>query len=822
MSSFMNDTLYPLIDDAITCVVSGMVADKDRSDDAVRYRIGEAQRNLLHLSKGLDAFYDCPEIGWLYLSWYHPRRSLQMMNGLRSVWDACKGTHLEVLDLGCGTGATLWGLSFLALQADKDGTNELEGPSTITYRGIDASAIMLRAAETSWDSWAGSLPKSPNRFTEIQWTHNRWETEQASATCSGSHKLLTAGYLFDSTDDTRIKRLSDNFAEYAEAFAPKWVYVTTSKKKDALVSAALKGLGTGLHTTPPLTLPAQSLPKLTERRAQLQSEFNVPLPGTVKSQSNETTVSRLWEIPFPNSQSGRINSRQSVFRIRKRSPTSKDWTSDQKDALHLDLPLKVMGAAGSGKTQILIERIVKLIKDRRERLVNDDPLNILVVNRNNGMNCQTAQWFYNRVEKRQWVKPTKKGMSDNWKTYQPFDESKYDFNLTFSSFDKLVHDSLGAKLPQIQSRDGQVITDSDWKFIQNEDVYNELPPRLRKRPFLESEFHRVYHGQGFHKHEGGYEGQRRRGRPTNPRVERKDRDPLFRCLQRIDQYKTENCDKADTWTHRRLRATRNGRGSFEKHFTHLFVDECQDLLEEEFRWLYGMVKEPNNIFICIDTAQSVHVGASTHAPHPEGTSFGSTKLQTSLRMPYRIAQFVTPAQRHIHSQQAGAEANDDLENARLEASKEAIPGVRPVVIYAKQPQCARRQLEAVWDEFGRQDDEKEIWCFDVNQKELNEQYPDLADSSIRFPAKKIVKDKGLESSYVLWLTDIPTVGVHDDERHEAGYTIMTRATYLLVILISPETTPEHWALLGNCNSDVVQFWTPEAKDFFHANTRQSP
>src|SRR4051794_25697380 len=84
------------------------------------FQLDASLEDLLKLSRRADACYDRPSTGWAYAAWYHGRRT---QDSLRLLAPAIVGRtgSVTIVDLGAGTGATLWALAALRVAASKTG-----------------------------------------------------------------------------------------------------------------------------------------------------------------------------------------------------------------------------------------------------------------------------------------------------------------------------------------------------------------------------------------------------------------------------------------------------------------------------------------------------------------------------------------------------------------------------------------------------------------------------------------------------------------------------------------------------------------------------
>ncbi len=78
----------------------------------------------------------------------------------------------------------------------------------------------------------------------------------------------------------------------------------------------------------------------------------------------------------------------------------------------------------------------------------------------------------------------------------------------------------------------------------------------------------------------------------------------------------------------------------------------------------------------------------------------------------------------------------------------------------------------------------------------------------------MLRIKGLERSCVVF-SDRATIG-GDESVPEWVYTALTRSTSVLIIILWQDSAPAVRAVLGRLREDRLLFWTPTARDAFHA------
>ncbi len=310
-------------------------------------------RELMELSAGQDCNYDRPSVGVAYACWYHPRRlgdGCQLLYPLLSTTDE----DIQLLDLGCGTGALWWAAAIIeSTRVSLGGT-----PREIQIDAIDSSPAMLEVARSMWNVAA---PLLGSHRVEVTPRLSSWLDRPPSA----PRATAVMSYVFDHSDATRLGEVGERLGRVLDASGVTSALMATSSRKQKLHTAATRGLTETerwqqVDLSHPPALFAGTLAALGGLRAELVQGCELD----VRDRSSATR-SPKW--------SGNVTS---FLRFDRSSAQQMELQTREVERLVLDgdqdlaatpdgRMTAVLGSAGSGKSRILIERLVREVERRR-------------------------------------------------------------------------------------------------------------------------------------------------------------------------------------------------------------------------------------------------------------------------------------------------------------------------------------------------------------------------------------------------------------------------------------------------------------------------
>ncbi|MGY6502453.1 MAG: hypothetical protein ACXIVQ_16330 [Acidimicrobiales bacterium] len=730
------------------------------------YQRLHAFRDQYELSKGGDLCYDRPGTGFAYATWYHPRRVHEMVRRLLPLYDDLS-PETTILDLGAGTGATAWAIALTEL-ARLNATSVPLTPRAVV--AIDASPSMLEAGAQLWEElrrWAPDV----DRFVTMHSSTRAW-LDPPDVAHGG---WVVAGHLFDASDPTDEVRLQ--FRRMLVRTEPERVLIDAPLGKQLhLLEAATGGSDAGWETCPPVpTVPAiwnGSLPRLGDVRRRHLSSCGANA-GELKQVPN-------WAPRGPDVVRADLKrSGEAGAQLFALGPVGLALDDDQDErARPRDRFELLIGAAGSGKSVVLVERIARTILDPRLRTTLPS---ILVTTRNVPMIDQLADWLVDRLGAQvQGIRHRSRAEGDHLITWST---EIGDAEVRLLNWDKVPSQVFGMSVNGTTDETAirhriRIRRRQEWSaFDQHGDYLDDVE-------WLSAELRRVIHGQRIRTRDAYLDADRvGRIRPLPPQIRHHVWDLLMdtqgvtghthRWMFLIAQF-DEALDQGDS-------IEIPGRAPF----SHAFVDEVQDLTDADIKLLASMVPDPRTMFCAGDGAQAMLLGGTFDVPGLLRRRMRETKrLSHSYRLSRRLAEAVQPLAQSILDESARAQQRYV---GIPTGTRSGVLGCRPIVL-VDGPDLDRQLAEVVR-------------CFEpwlspanttVTLAEGQRDAPTLERLSQLLPAAKVrgesmAKIKGLERTCVIWRTR--QIWELDESVAEFVHTTLTRPTSLAVVLVDPDNTP---------------------------------
>lgn len=800
MNGDLVTALRSLATDLDRVLAGGLV----RLHTASAWSTHELDRSLddaLKLSRHSDACYDRPSTGWAYAAWYHGRRVHDALRLLAPVVARRTGT-LAVVDLGAGTGATLWALTALVAAAARASVPL----PRLHVVAVDASEPMVTAAEALWDHLRRSQPFADAALAvDARFELASWTDLPSLALPAADARWLVGGYLFDESDRRRGRALGELLVDGAIAAGAEEVHLVGSRGKTAIAERVGQVLdargwarlppepGTGVWAGPLAAVAAH-------RRAAYR---DVPRALGVP----DTTWTWPHEVPTFLRFRDR-GARDELFRPRRRDGVVLD--DEQERAASPDGRLTaIVGAAGSGKSRVLVERVVRTVERRPRR---DGPAKVVVTTFNVAMVDQLATWLDERLPSttlRRWRHLDRDGIH----TFSDPGEAEG------SSILVLNWDKVPSRLLGVPAGASQLSRPAIDRALVRAGIdpatLGEPQRRVVSPELVEAELHRVMYGLRTWHDRSAYLAVDRRGRRT----------PL-NAAQRELVWQAATGSGVRTWSHYRIDGLERARALHAAgrlpRYTDLFLDECQDMTPADFELASLLVVDPDRIVVAGDEAQSLHLGASYQRPgHVEIPSRARVaggpayrrwlvhRLAGSYRLPIRVCECVQPLARHLDRDRRRLGGDHDV--GLPEARRPAVLGVRPIVLSAAN---AVEVLPAVLGAYRRTLDAVEPSCREITVAEGTfplEPVRAAAPPGYRVGSASMLAIKGLERACVIWSTAGP-IRSHECEV-EWAYTIVTRTRCLAVIVVDPAATPDERAgVVRLLRADRLLCWDAAAED----------
>jgi len=753
------------------------------------FELSTAFDDLLNLSRGKDAMYDRPSIGWLYASWYQARRLQDALRLLTPALDAAT-RPIRVVDFGAGTGATLWAVAAYNRRRVINGLPV----RPVVYSGIESSNPMLRVGRAlaatlfNGSTFAGTVEDWA--FTIGNWCDAPVQRSEDHDT------IVTACYLLDDSDRERAGDIVTLLARQAVAAGASTLAVTTTKTKIGTVHAID-------HSDAWEADPAQSLGAMwTGSLKKIQR-----LRGTVL-----TNVARYRSFPAAPSWASDEGETRTFQRTRSGRlfdlPAQRSLTldDDQDRAAEPDGRMTaIIGAAGSGKSRVLIERVARTLELRTRA---EGPANILVTTFNKDMVEQLGTWLNHRI---------RGGQESGWKPGRDrqnwtFTNLETDSKIHVRNWDKVHAVAFGLSRHVEEVTEGLVAR--RIKALDDRGIPRPLSgPEILSSAFAEAELRRVIFGLGLVEDTDTYLTVERAGR----------RKPLNR-QQRLLIWNLLMPPEGEwfTWPHRRMDALSSARALQRPVYDHVFIDECQDMTRADFEIAARLVADPSNLVIAGDEAQALHLGpsyrrvgqmhryyAAASDKGPEFRLWQHHRLTGSYRLPLRICEAVQPLAEAIANDRAAHAAAHDV--VAPDTRRGAVLGARPIITSrSNAEQCLREALIEYSDLLdAMHPGARRVSFADAAvDDEVDRRLPGLPP---RFSVVKetMLKIKGLERAVIVWNSWNPIAS--EEAADEWIYTILTRTCGLAFILVDSEDTTDEAAIaISRLRRDRLTAWDEEA------------
>lgn len=792
------------------------------------FDFSESINDTYNLSAGKDCCYDRPSIGWTYASWYHGRRIQTALRSLaRPLFENEENIH--ILDLGGGTGAVAWAVALIERARIEAGGVARR----VKIDSVDSSPFMLKQSKRLWEeflSWDWLDPVRNNLAVDYalsSWTETLFRCETSP--------WLVGAYLLDDSDKARVEEVSEALEYVAEKHAASRVILTTASSKSYLIESATETFQRKNWEQVKRPL----LPAIWDGELSAVSAHRCEVYGDLDIASNDRGISQLPKWEWPGEQIvlrdfqylGRI-SQPELLSAATRPTFIYDKIQDEASTPD-DRATAIFGVAGSGKSRILVERIARVIEKRQKPKTQH---RILVTAFNKLMVDQLADWFDERFPRDQGFDLQRSGESGDirFKGTMRSSDISYPVSVRFLNWDKspgrLFKIKGGSNIPKwsnavkervkfLQRNSNSVSKES---FLQN--------PILSDPEFLSAELERVIYGLEKYKSFDEYDKCIREGRGKQIRSGQARK--LIWALLMEDGHPR-------SYTHRRIEAHQKVFGNSSKNrdqskfwetYSHLFVDEVQDFTPTDFKLFEKLIEDPHNIVTAGDITQAMHIGSSfNQQPAIKGARWFFHNLAGSYRLPVRICEALRPLAKQISIEQ-GSKSNSFISNEKVllpESRKSAVLGVRPIVIGGSEFEVNKSLGEVIeyYQDFIKSAPlsrevitvaEGDPWIVGSIKKKLNTG----SKKTFRVDNESMNKIKGLERPCVIWSTRARIVS--DEALGEWIYTILTRTTGILIIVLSKDTPPGVAHYLSFLDKKKLLFWSNSAKDRFMELSKAQP
>lgn len=766
-----------LLDRACAAACESLLEEGRYSD----FELGEGYRELWRLSQGKDLAYDRPSIGLHYALWYHLERTHEIVRALMPLMAGRDGVW-SIYDIGCGTGATAWATA-VVLQACQDSG---VGAPRVRLYGWDTSPFMLEAAERLWSAL-------PDQFRLHFSPSNRlgsWD-ERKSIDPGDSNKLVVCSFLLHSSDHLHMGQVDSGLSRFADRMGAQRLLLLSPWGKLSLANELQKE-----HWN------------RDRQFAPLRKEVWEGSPSQV-TRVRRNLLLALGEQSKSPSWSPRA---RPVHQLLVRTPmrlfeTSPDlWSELSKEQIDAAAPADrltaLVGSAGSGKSVVLVERLVRTVETARE-----SP-HLLVTSFNKRMVDKLREWTYERIgisDAARILVEKKEGppWGDRHVTLEVTNSYGVTGTVWFLNRD-LLPTRVWRKLP------------NNCNLFEQPTVRSEYVTKQYDDEFVKKEVELIVYGMEVMSYEDYIDPDKtpRRGRRTPLR--REERTALWPRLVKTAEYQNS------PFLYRRMAAWRHNRTAFDRgvpvslqssfrRLTHLFVDEAQDMTRADLRLLAHTPPRPQRLFITGDSAQALHTHGIVRRPRIRGAGWRELELTSSYRLPALICGALEGLARHVLNDQRIRGVGD---SGRVpQVSRSSLPGPRPIIVNGANPSSVLDAMESMEPFVTRKDPSGYTWGIVDEAGSSSGLYDSLRANGrgLKVEPCSMLTYKGLELPLVLFPTDVGWPPGCGEAVAEWVYTSLTRARGVLIIVVCPEETPVLTIrALSLLDRDHLMFWDKDA------------
>jgi SAM-dependent methyltransferase len=782
-----------LIDRATAQACRRVIASHETAWSA--WEIEQTLAELGGLVRNRDCTYDRPSVGVSYALWYQGKRTHDALRMLAPRIARATGS-LRIVDLGCGTGATACAVALAVAALERSGSSAVD---RVTVDGIDSSPFMVEVAREVFAALVSATGCSRVRAT---FESRPWDSVDV---VEGAPTAIVGGYLLDHSDGAHADEIAQRLKVLADKLSASSIVLSTAAGKGpqlGQVQTALEGdewQPAGGDGEPWPALVGGPLGRCHAVRTSWYTRHRL-------------TAESLWRSP-PSWSSDRLAARLTLSRRPGRIAATlfddardgRLYDASQERAARPEGRLTVIvGAAGSGKTIVLSERIARTIVAAPR---SEPPPVVLVTAFNKSVVDLIATEVVRSLELAEGVAVK----------HERHGDGRHGLDVAVGGRTARVELMNRDRLPGRVFGVGQIkgeLKGGWWKRelecrIAKLDAADRALVAKLGHDFLEDEFERVIYGLGCFEL-AQYADVDRIGRVT-PLAKGSAREVVWRLLME---------PPIESHVHQRVKAYRRHESAvtqaraaeLDRRWTHVFVDECQDFTRSDIRLLARVPSDPRRLCMAGDASQAIHLGRSYHRPGIAGAQWKTHLLDGSYRLPLRVCEALQPLARDIRSSHLASRLEDDLDTVLLRSRKAAVAGFRPIVLAGDH---AAGQLGDVLRAYASPTAPQRLLAANCGRRTSAACARAACDRAWTVDEGDMRKYKGLE-----W----PCVVVTNERRgswrdtseaaSERLFTAMTRTTALLVIVLWEDGDADTTALLGRLDADRMLFWDAAASTSF--------
>ena len=458
-----------------------------------------------------------------------------------------------------------------------------------------------------------------------------------------------------------------------------------------------------------------------------------------------------------------------------------------KAAEHTERPTVITGPAGCGKSVVITERIKNLIQAKQY----SPDLKILVTTFNKQLMSYLGNWIADLLDKE---KVDRNGNTFTFKN----STNKTEPNIRLMHFDILP--------TRIGNANGTLVFNNTLRAIaaeaiatvkQENKITTNKHDKILNPDYVIEEYHRIIYGLQYVT-EKEFLTSERKGRPKLKK-EGDNRKILWKAVWKfLEILEKKKYESIVTRRHKFLKQLQ--QKEIKTKFTHIFIDEFQDCTQADYHVFDLLLDNPNNIVLAGDIAQAIQIGNVADIPRIRTEEMSNRKthiLKGSYRLPFRISECITKISEIIQ------------DGNIITPYKGSPPGARPIVIYAATAADLKNKIDSVYKTYN---------VYGLDRITILESDWDICNAlkavKIVCETDTILRLKGLEKTCVLWSTrkDIE----YKDEVAEFVYTILSRTTGILLIVLTTQTLKKYHKILNLLRKDRLILWDRETKNNFNS------
>jgi DNA helicase II / ATP-dependent DNA helicase PcrA len=767
------------------------------TDEQIQFEFQESEKDLNKLISADDCPYDRLGIPVLYALRYQARRISTVAKGLIPHLEQYDRDNLYLFDLGAGTGAGqivlgLW--SAYCLEVGRKRPN-------IYLLNIDLSPFMLEML--CFHLWPVFTDHFDADNISFSCSVNSWYNEASIDDFKDVVKpWIICSYLFD-TKETPVQ-LVEKFQYLIRIIQPEMILFSTpnvTRKRAFMhdISNSLTALGFTIGSTTSESY-LKGYTHIVGKRAQALYEL-------VEIKNRPTTVN--WDdtsydhITLRSTNYGMMMATQPLQQLQLYNEAVRVHREIRLNSEQLkasepsNRPTIITGAAGCGKSLVLVSRLVEILKLN----FGITGKRYLVVAFNKLMVQELAIWL-------------EKSLPDGSIVNRAYDNENFiainvkqdgfEAIAEFTTYDRLIF-SLISENRKI-SNDNSAISRAIFSFGQSQPQLHQKYKDILTKEFLTDEFRLIILGKSCHNLED-YLAVHRKGRGI---LGPNQRTAVWRVLQMMMADMDHNI--TDTFEYRRYRASRDilsGSIRIAKKFDHVFVDEFQDFTSADISIISEYAKDINQITLAGDGTQSIRLGRTTELPDRVGNMNRRNiiRLKESYRIPLRVAEAIAPFSKFV----VGLHEGDELTNIVAE-SRGSPPGARPVLVYGKDLREATLNMyDALRFYLGFYGISDVL----VMQKDFlyNDMFEAIAEKlELNLRIDTILAVKGLEAECVVWNGNSTVLGTLNESIFENVFAMLTRTSGLLFILMTDTMPLANRIVLSKLEQSRLLPWNQTAAE----------